>query len=182
MTVNDCNISTSVARDGYSYLGNYYEEPGDVIDGNIHSFGFCKSEFHPSKVYETTYNLQEMDREYAYDVNPDDPKLNENPNMNIKIYPCVPKLLSASSNPLKASAFMDMMTGGQHAAAAANSITEHFSGARWQNGSETLFINGVPALTSKSCLTCAYGGQIGFLTNGMDMPPFEFVEHNLKQE
>lgn len=180
MTVNDCKVSTSVSHDADSYLGDYYEEPGTVIDGNIHSFGFCKSEFHPSKVFETTFTPKEMYREFSYNFEPDQPVSGTNPDQNNKIYPCVPKLVSSSANPMKSGAALAMAAGGGAAAAAISSIADAIE-ARWENGSDTLFINGVPALTSKSCLTCAYGGKIGFLTNGMDMPPFEFVEHNLKQ-
>ncbi|AZK48593.1 DUF4280 domain-containing protein [Paenibacillus lentus] len=180
MTVNDCKVSTSVAHEG-SYLDNGFEEPGTVIDGNIHSFGFCRADAHPSKLYETTYNPTVMHREFSYDFDPDQPPSGANPNLENKTFPCVPKLISSSANPLKGSAMAQSLMGGEKAEAAKDAIMDYFDGLRWKNGSETLFINGVPALTSKSCLTCAYGGEIGFLSNGMDMPPFEFVEHNLKQ-
>ncbi len=182
MTVSDCKVSTSLAHEA-GYLGvDGFEEPGTVIDGNIHSFGFCRADQHPSKVYETTLKPKDMHREFAFDFDPDQPPSAANPDKSKKIYPCVPKFFSSSANPLKGSALAQSLMGGEGAEAAKNAIMEYFGGPRWQNGSETLFINGVPALTSKSCLTCAYGGDIGFLTNGMDMPPFEFVEHNLKQE
>ncbi|RRJ61885.1 DUF4280 domain-containing protein [Paenibacillus oralis] len=182
MTVSDCKVSTSIAQVA-SYLGvDGFEQPGTVIDGNIHSFGFCRADQHPSKVYETTLKPKDMHREFAFDFDPDQPPSAANPDKSKKIYPCVPKFISSSANPLKGSALAQSLMGGERAEAAKNAIMEYFGGPRWQKGSETLFINGVPALTSKSCLTCAYGGDIGFLTNGMDMPPFEFVEHNLKQE
>ncbi|WP_036641108.1 PAAR-like protein, partial [Paenibacillus durus] len=55
-------------------------------------------------------------------------------------------------------------------------MLEKLAGAQtqWTNGSPSVSIQGVPALTSKSCLFCQYGGQIRLLTNGMDPAPPEF--------
>lgn len=174
MTVNDCKVSTSVKHPG-SYLEpeGVFEVPGPVADGNIHSFGFCRSFMHPSKPYEAelikTYGGddmekigREMKREFAFDFDRDTETVDE----KRLLYPCVPNLAVASGNPLKSAG----KTG--------RALSEY---AEWQNGSKTVRANGTPALTSKSCLNCIYGGKIKLLTNGMDMAPYEMIEHNLKQ-
>lgn len=168
MTVNDCKVSTSVKHPGSEWdPEGIFEVPGPVADGNIHSFGFCRSLMHPSKPYEVelikTFEKdtmeqigRKMSREFAFDFDRDMEKVDE----TRLLYPCVPNLAVASGNPLKSS--------GE-------------SGTQWQNGSKTVHVNGTPALTNKSCLNCIYGGKIQLLTNGMDMAPYEMIEHNLKQ-
>ncbi|AZK48564.1 DUF4280 domain-containing protein [Paenibacillus lentus] len=147
MTVNDCKVSTSKI-DG----DKAFEKLQKNIDGNLYSFGFCRSDKHP-----------------AFERGKNEPPTNFGgiPDYDVDsgveiatkfIYPCIPEFIASLNAPT---------SGGS-------------SGPQWQNGSKTVMIDGVPALTSKSCLTCLKGGQITFLTNGMDMPPLDFVKHYVK--
>lgn len=129
MTVKDCRIATSEHINGKLV----FDVPGDKIDGNLFSFGYCRSAMHPQKVGEKE---GVMDGTYIFDVDAE----TEAP-MSNKVWPCVP----------------------------------HLSGAtEWQGGSEKVTINGVKALTSTCFLTCAYKGEITFMTNGMDPAPLAF--------
>ncbi|AJS61112.1 DUF4280 domain-containing protein [Paenibacillus sp. IHBB 10380] len=152
MTVDDCVVSSSE-----NITGNVnYDEPGNEIDGNLYSFGFCRSLIHPQKVAEIN-NIPlgqpggppVPDGSYIFDVEPESGSLLGN-----KIYPCVPKF---DPRP------MDTSRGNLTLA------------TRWSGGSPNVTIQGAPALTTSSCLYCRWAGVIKFLTNGMDPIPPEFL-------
>lgn len=151
MTVEDCKVSTSEIPNGTKSM----ETLGDNIDGNLYSFGYCRSEMHPAFIRRQQENDNSFVPKYNA-INDYDPDTGQEM-FGQFIYPCIPEFASGSLNPLQDS-----------------------NGPRWENGSKSVFINGVPALTNKSCLQCVKGGTITFLTNGMEMPPFEFVEHYIK--
>ncbi|MNM67227.1 hypothetical protein D3C81_787500 [compost metagenome] len=149
MTVADCVVSTSEAIHGVVE----FDSPGNKIDGNIYSFGFCRSLRHPLKVAEQSGTY--IDSSYIHDV---DPKTGKQ-KFGELIFPCVPKL-----DPIP----MDTSNG-------------NFTlGTRWSGGSSNVSIQGVPALTSSSCLYCRWGGTIKFLTNGMDPAPYEIIPGGVK--
>lgn len=152
MTVKDCKVSTSEIPSGEKAL----ERLKRNIDGNMYSFGYCRSPQHPAFIKAKEVHPDIIGGRPDYDV--DTGVFNFD--LSQYIYPCIPEFIASYSNP----ASTDIMS------------TE----PEWQNGSKTVMIDGVPALTSKSCLNCFKGGQITFLTNGMDMPPLEFVKHYVK--
>ncbi|TVX95098.1 DUF4280 domain-containing protein [Cohnella terricola] len=133
MTVKDCNPSTSSGRNPES------EVVGKNIDGNFHSFGYCRSEIHPRAKIVEEYKIP-PDKIGGLPVafNPETYEMQF-------VYPCVPKIDS-----------------------------------EWEFGSSNVFINNVAVLTNKSCLRCKNNGTIRFLTNGMDIPPIQFIEHYMK--
>ncbi|CAM4484588.1 DUF4280 domain-containing protein [Paenibacillus macerans] len=157
MTVKDCVVASSE-----HVTGNVeFDVPGNKVDGNIYSFGFCRSLLHPQKMAE----IQRIplgqpggppvaDSSYIYDIDPETETLLPGQK---KIYPCVPKF----------------------------DLIEHLTGIPagepvWSNGSTNVKIQGVPALTTSSCLFCRWGGAIKFLTNGMDPAPYELLPGGFK--
>lgn len=175
MTVKDCVPSSSEpnTRDGVPF-----ERLNDEMDGNFYSFGFCRSSQNPLKVAHKATGIP--DSSYIYNYDPDTkilPSGDEN-----MIFPCVPKLMphlqptpagyamglnSSSLNPRNGVPNFAAMMGG---------LAKLSDGVEWDNGSKNVMIDGVPALTTKSCLTCKYGGTIQILTNGMEPTPPEFLE------
>ncbi|RRJ61874.1 DUF4280 domain-containing protein [Paenibacillus oralis] len=150
MTVRDCKVSTSKIKEGDKAL----EELEGNIDGNLYSFGYCRSDRHPAFIKGEQTAPGAYGGEVDYDVD-------SGTNIPGKfIYPCIPEFVTRLSGPTSDSSMCIQ--------------------PEWQNGSKTVSIDGVPVLTSKSCLTCVKGGQITFLTNGMDMPPLDFVKHYVK--
>lgn len=148
MTVADCKVSTSTPD---TWDGIPYQKPGDVIDGNIYSFGYCRSPLHPLKIADMNGTIPEPSFMYDYDP---DTKADFTSEQD-RIYPCVPDISSPTLF---------------------NPFGINFGPTQWQNGNEKVLINGVPALTNKSCLNCKYGGKIGFLSNGMEPVPGEFSD------
>ncbi|AKG33271.1 PAAR-like protein [Paenibacillus durus] len=176
LTVEDCVVSTSEPG---TTMGIAFDAMGRELDGNFYSFGYCRSEMHPIKV--ALGNGGATAAPYTVDFPPfmldPDP---EQPTFNQLTYPCAPKLLptvSASAPtgpPFKPQA--EARPGLLGALSALTTMLEKLAGAQtqWTNGSPSVSIQGVPALTSKSCLFCQYGGKIRLLTNGMDPAPPEF--------
>lgn len=147
MTVADCKVSTSEPK---TYGGFPYDEPGQVIDGNLFSFGYCRSLLHPLKLADISGSVNSS---YLFDYDPDtDTVFTSNED---RIYPCVPNF----SPPVLFNPF-----------------GINFGPAQWQNGNEKVLVNGIPALTNKSCLHCKHGGKIEFLSNGMEPVPSEFSD------
>ncbi|AKG33267.1 DUF4280 domain-containing protein [Paenibacillus durus] len=169
LTVEDCVVSASEPG---TIQGIPYDKMGQELDGNFYSFGFCRSELLPMKVAEKNSGMP--DSSYIFDPDPTEPTFNQ------YIYPCAPKLLptvSASTPagpPFKPQA--EARPGLLGTLSALTTMLENLLGAQsqWTNGSPNVSIQGVPALTSKSCLFCQYGGKIRLLTNGMDPAPPEF--------
>lgn len=161
MTVKDCVVASSE-----HVTGNVpHDIPGNELDGNIYSFGFCRSLFHPQKMAEISGTPLGQpggppvaDGSYIYDIDPETEKILPS---QTKIYPCVPKL--------------DMVPywGGV-------SVGIRVGISLWSFGSPNVKINGFSALTTKSCLFCRWGGTIKFLTNGMDPAPYEILPGGVK--
>lgn len=158
LTVEDCATSTSEPD---TIHGIPYTKMGEEIDGNFYSFGYCRSELHPMKLAERITGPQ-SDPSYIIDPDPTEPTAGQ------PIYPCAPVIMPTIS----ASAQNKLMSKPS-----LSSFVEALAGAKqqWTNGSSNVSIQGVPALTSKSCLFCSCGGQIRLLTNGMDPAPPEFA-------
>ncbi|AWB43684.1 hypothetical protein DCC85_05260 [Paenibacillus sp. CAA11] len=145
LTVKDCKVSTSESD---IFSGIPFEKPSETVDGNLYSFGFCRSKFHPLKLN----NLAASYSPYSFDYDPDTgTHLFGKENL---LMPCVPNL----------GALMFFTPIGYG-----------FGEVQWQNGHEKLQIEGVPALTNHSCLSCIYGGQIKLLSNGMEPVPSELL-------
>lgn len=158
LTVEDCATSTSEPG---TIHGIPYTKMGQEIDGNFYSFGYCRSELHPMKLAERVAGSK-SDPSYIIDPDPTEPTCGQ------AIYPCAPGIMPTAS----ASAQSTLMSKPSLSA-----LIEALAGAKpqWTNGSPNVSIQGVPALTSKSCLFCTCGGQIRLLTNGMDPAPPEFA-------
>jgi hypothetical protein len=142
---------------------------GQELDGNFYSFGYCRSDMNPLKAAEKTLGF--TDPSYMVDPDPEEPTAGQ------FIYPCAPKLMPTVLGPSSAggpSTEPQFKLSG--AVSALTTLLERLAGAQteWTNGSPNVSIQGVQALTSKSCLFCQYGGQIRLLTNGMDPAPPEF--------
>lgn len=152
MTVNDCVVSSSEHINGVVQ----FDRPGQEIDGNFYSFGYCRSLMHPLKLAELSGTF--IDSSYIYDYDPD----TGTESFDKKIFPCVPQI---------APNFINTPIGPLPLPGAK---------VQWQNGSPSVFIEDVAVLTSKSCLNCLCGGKIEFLTNGMDPAPYEFLERGSK--
>lgn len=151
MTVKDCKVSTSEVPDGEKAL----ERLKRNIDGNLYSFGYCRSPQHPAfKKEKEGVPPEVLGGKPDYNVDTDVFDFGK------YIYPCIPEFIASYSNP--------------------SSTNLMSTEPEWQNGSKTVTIDGVPVLTSKSCLNCFKEGKITFLTNGMDMPPLDFVKHYVK--
>lgn len=147
MTVKDCKVSESY---GEFLAGVKYNEPKPEVEGNLHSFGYCRSNQHPLKID----NVGVSYRPKMYDYSPDTgTKYDGDEN---RLYPCVPSVMPQFSFKLP--------------------FGLEISEGEWQNGHAKLKIDGVPALTSKSCLNCIYGGQIRLLSNGMEPVPWELLD------
>ncbi|MCA1295006.1 DUF4280 domain-containing protein [Paenibacillus sp. alder61] len=146
MTVKDCKVSPSESEE---LAGVPYREPKPEVEGNLHSFGYCRSEFHPLKVG----NVGVPYKPKMQDYDPDTGVTKEGDEN--RLYPCVPIIMPK----IFFSPFGLDIAGGE-----------------WENGHEKIKINGVPALTSKSCLRCLYGGEIKLLSNGMEPVPGELMD------
>lgn len=133
-------------------------------EGNLYSFGYCRSKM--LKAYQMDKDnqglsmyggIQDYDpgsgRPYPSSIGP------ESFIFGPMVYPCKPEFVPSMMSPLSDDAS---------------------AGPQWENGSKIVNIDGVPVLTSKSCLRCVNSGLITFLTNGMDMPPLDFVKHYVK--
>lgn len=162
MTVADSQVSSSEHIEGQIV----YDEPGTEMDGNIYSFGFCRSEDHPQKDAEMNpdrYHPPIVDGSYIFDVDPN--TLTQISGK--KIFPCVPKLVAVPSimqaTPLPTPESLLSII---------NLIQPQLALApQWEPGHPKVTIEGVPALTTNSCLQCKWGGTIRFLTNGMEEMP-----------
>ncbi|MFD3272991.1 DUF4280 domain-containing protein [Paenibacillus dendritiformis] len=171
LTVEDCVPSTS--EPGTIY-GIPYQKMGREIDGNFYSFGFCRSELHPMKQAERIAGPY-SDPSYIIDPDPTEPTFQQ------AIYPCAPQIMPTVSPSAPAKAPSAAQATAQQSALSImpmlGSLLGALAGAKlqWTNGSPNVSIQGVPALTSKSCLFCTCGGQIRLLTNGMDPAPPEFA-------
>lgn len=147
MTVKDCKVSTSEPD---TYAGFPYDKPGPTIDGNMYSFGYCRSLLNPLKIADMAGNINSV---YLYDYDPDTNTYFTSD--KDRIYPCVPNF-----SPLTLFTPVGL----------------NFGDMKWQNGNENVLIDGVPALTNRSCLYCKYGGKIELLSNGMEPVPGELLE------
>ncbi|GAA0137032.1 hypothetical protein YSY43_38730 [Paenibacillus sp. YSY-4.3] len=167
MTVKDCVLSSSEpeTRDGVPF-----ERLKGKMDGNFYSFGFCRSDQNPLKVAHKATGMP--DPSYIYNYDPDTkilPSGNEN-----MIFPCAPKLIPhLKTGPI---GFDEGVKRIPNLVDIMSSLAKLSEGVEWDNGSSNVMIEGVPALTTKSCLTCKYGGKIQLLTNGMEPTPPEFLE------
>ncbi|MDR0266772.1 DUF4280 domain-containing protein [Paenibacillus sp.] len=155
MTVEDCVVASSDHVTG----DVEFDEPGKNIDGNIYSFGFCRSLAHPLKLAEISSPPLEPELIGGQPVLDETPYIFDPENPGNKIYPCVPQFDLG----LLATADSSMGTS-----------------ARWAGGKKNVLIQGVPALTSNSCLFCRWTGVIRFLTNGMDPAPYELLPGGIK--
>ncbi|WP_342479873.1 PAAR-like protein [Paenibacillus sp. FSL L8-0340] len=167
LTVKDCALSTS--EPGTIQGAIPFDRMGQALDGNFYSFGYCRSDMNPLKAAEKTLGF--TDPSYMVDPDPEEPTTGQ------FIYPCAPKLMPTVLGPSSAggpSPEPQFKLSG--AVSALTTLLERLAGAQteWTNGSPNVSIQGVQALTSKSCLFCQYGGQIRLLTNGMDPAPPEF--------
>lgn len=158
MTVKDCEVSEA----DYEYLGVEYKEPKPEVTGNLHSFGYCRSPLHPLKQNNVGVSYEPEMQDY----NPDTKV--ELPGDENRLYPCVPNIAPQVS--FSAPSGVSLPFG------LSNLFGLSLSKGEWQNGHEKLKINGVPALTSKSCLNCIYGGKIQLLSNGMEPVPGELID------
>lgn len=147
MTVADCIVSTSEQD---TFQGEIFYKPGPTIDGNLYSFGYCRSKRHPLNIVNQT-GVQHISGKFDYDP---DIELSL-PAQEDRIFPCVPKWEYSTSF---------------------DATGPKIVFPQWQNGNEKVLINGVPALTNKSCMYCKYGGKIEFLSNGMEPVPGEFSD------
>lgn len=163
LTVEDCVPSTS--EPGTIY-GIPYQKMGKEIDGNFYSFGFCRSELHPMKQAERIAGPK-SDPSYIIDPDPTEPTFGQ------AIYPCAPQIMPTGSASPSAAAQQGALSILPMLGSLLGALAE--AKLQWTNGSPNVSIQGVPALTSKSCLFCTCGGQIRLLTNGMDPAPPEFA-------
>ncbi|MFF2089255.1 PAAR-like protein [Paenibacillus sp. NPDC058174] len=163
LTVDDCVPSTSTSGTIRGVIP--FQQMGQEVDGNFYSFGFCRSERHPMKLAES---IAGRDSSYVFDTDSTEPTFGQ------EIYPCAPQIMPTVSapSPIQAAAQPSALP----ALPTLSSLLDAWNVAKpqWTNGSPTVSIQGVPALTSKSCLFCTCGGQIRLLTNGMDPAPPEF--------
>ncbi|MCG7376414.1 DUF4280 domain-containing protein [Paenibacillus sp. ACRSA] len=170
LTVDDCVTSTSEPRVMH---GVPCTKMGENIDGNLYSFGYCRSELHPMKTAEKLIG------DYAALPHIIDPDPLE-PTFGKAVFPCAPDLMPTASASAPAQAPFTAQATAQLSALVSlpmsNSLLDALTGAttKWTNGSSNVSIQGVPALTSKSCLYCKCGGKISLLTNGMDPAPPQF--------
>jgi len=170
LTVDDCVPSTSEPG---TIHGIPFAKMGQEIDGNFYSFGYCRSELHPMKLAEKITGPM-SDPSYIIDPDPTEPTMGK------PIYPCSPQLMPTASSLAPTQAPFTAKAALQQSSPMAlpmlDSLVDALTGAKaqWTNGSANVSIQGVPALTSKSCLYCKCGGKIGLLTNGMDPAPPEF--------
>ncbi|KQO02120.1 DUF4280 domain-containing protein [Paenibacillus sp. Leaf72] len=169
LTVEDCVASTSVPgviKGKPAYL------MAEDLNGNFYSFGYCRSEHHPMKEAEEGNSLQPGYHKFIYD--PDE----QEPTFNRYVYPCAPQLLPTVSASAPAGAPFKPKTGSSNSVPSLLEMLENLKvpQVQWTNGSPNVSIQGVAALTSKSCLSCKYGGEIRLLTNGMDPVPPEFSQ------
>lgn len=147
MTVQDCKV----AEGDYEYLGGAtFKEPKDEVTANLHSFGYCRSPQHPLKNDPAGLAYKPKLQDYLPDTGVE---LSGDEN---RLYPCVPFIMPQIS--FKPPFGISLSEG------------------EWQNGHSKLKIEGVPALTSKSCLNCIYGGTIHLLSNGMEPVPGELLD------
>ncbi|MWC31276.1 PAAR-like protein [Paenibacillus sp. MMS18-CY102] len=176
LTVNDCAVSSSeagVIRQEFTDITYPVNTMGKEIDGNFYSFGFCRSALHPKKLAQGG-SSRWSDASYLVDSDKNEPTFSQN------IYPCAPKLLpTASASAPSGAPFKKADTSNGPFGFASLSLSDMLANLKlpqtqWTNGSPSVSIQGVPALTSKSCLFCQYGGKIQLLTNGMDPAPPEF--------
>lgn len=151
MTINDCQVSSSTQRSGM------YDSLDYKMDGNLYSFGFCRSEAHSQKG-------EEVDRSnWIKDVDPN----TLISNFDKEIYPCAPKLMAAASI-MQASP----LPTPESLLSIINLLQPQLAPApQWEPGHPKVTIEGVPALTTNACLQCKWGGTIRFLTNGMEEMP-----------
>ncbi|MFX3634516.1 MAG: DUF4280 domain-containing protein [Candidatus Pristimantibacillus sp.] len=166
LTVDDCKVSKSEPG---TIVDIPYLKMGREIDGNFYSFGYCRSALLPMKRAELEKGF--TDSSYILDPGEGEPTFNQ------MIYPCSPKLLqNAPGSPFKSAS--GPQNGLPSALPSISAMLENFIGpqVQWTDGSPSVSIQGVAALTSKSCLFCQYGGKIRILTNGMDPAPPEFSE------
>lgn len=167
MTVKDCVTSKSEEK---TFRGFPIEELKGEMDGNFYSFGFCRSPQNPMKIAHVATG--DSGPSYIYNYDPDTKVLPYGEEH--KIFPCVPKLIphlkvgpiGVDEGVNRFPNLVDIMS----------SLAKLSEGVEWDNGSSNVMIDGVPALTTKSCLTCKYGGKIQILTNGMEPTPPEFLE------
>lgn len=154
MTVADCKVSTSTPD---HWQGAQFDVQSETIDGNLHSFGYCRSPIHPLKTVDQRGEgmTPDIHSTAIYDYDPD-AEVDLTTGQD-RIYPCVPRWLPAT--PFDPSG-------------------RTFSPEQWQNGNEKVLVNGVPALTNKSCLYCKYGGEVKFLSNGMEPIPGDFINND----
>ncbi|MWC31384.1 PAAR-like protein [Paenibacillus sp. MMS18-CY102] len=177
LTVNDCAVSSSeagVIKQNFAETTFPVNRMGQEIDGNFYSFGFCRSVVHPMKMAEGAYPGMAADSSYIFDPDQSEPTFSK------FIYPCAPKLLPTVSPSAPSGApFKKADTSNGPFGLPSLSFSDVLANfnlpqTQWTNGSPSVSIQGVPALTSKSCLFCQYGGKIQLLTNGMDPAPPEF--------
>jgi len=176
MTVKDSVPSNSEPG---SWHGYPIEKLKGEMNGNFYSFGFCRSPLNPMKMAHVA--TEDSGPSYIYNYDPDTKVMPANEEQH-KIFPCVPKLMphlkpipmgfSTEMNPSSPTS----ANGFPNFASIVASLDKLAEGAEWDNGSSNVMIDGVPALTTKSCLTCKYGGKIQLLTNGMEPTPPEFLE------
>lgn len=159
MTVKDCEVSEAE----YAYLaGATYKEPKPEVTGNLHSFGYCRSKSHPLKDNNRGVTYKPEMQDYLPDTGV------ELPGDENRLYPCVPSIAPQISFSPPANSSLPFGLSNLFGL----SITK----GEWQNGHEKIKINGVPAITSKSCLNCIYGGKIQLLSNGMEPVPSELID------
>lgn len=172
MTVKDCVTSSSEPD---SWGGYPIENLKGEMNGNFYSFGFCRSLQNPMKIAHVATG--DSGPSYIYNYDPDT-KVMPPPEEQYKIFPCVPKLIPhLKTGP---TGFDEGMNASvkrvPNLVEIMSSLAKLSEGVEWDNGSSNVMIDGVPALTTKSCLTCKYGGKIQILTNGMEPTPPEFLE------
>ncbi|MGG3504888.1 DUF4280 domain-containing protein [Paenibacillus lautus] len=175
MTVKDCVPSSSEEK---TFMGFPIEELKGEMNGNFYSFGFCRSALNPMKIAHVATG--DSGPSYIYNYDPDTKVLPYGEEH--KIFPCVPKLMPhLQPTPMGYAMGMNnssltSISGVPNFAAMMAGLVKPSDGVEWDNGSSNVMIDGVPALTTKSCLTCKYGGKIQLLTNGMEPTPPEFLE------
>jgi hypothetical protein len=159
LTVQDCEVSEA----DYEYLaGVEYKEPKPEVTGNLHSFGYCRSKLHPLKQNNIGVPYEPEMQDYLPDTGVE---LSGDEN---RLYPCVPSIAPQVS--------FSAPTNSTLPFGVSNLLGLSISKGEWQDGHEKLKIDGVPALTSKSCLNCIYGGKIQLLSNGMEPVPSELLD------
>lgn len=151
MTVSDCQVSSSEQySDTYNHLKN-------EMDGNLYSFGFCRSENHAEegKRVDMSSWIQDVDPNTLSSIS------------GKEIYPCAPKLMAAASM-MK----ITPLPTPESLLSIINLLKPQLAPLpQWEPGHPKVTIEGVPALTTNACLHCKWGGTIRFLTNGMEEMP-----------